>query len=436
MDGPPAPASDTAKPLPKDTLTGLYQQDHLFSALNRLLLEQKTGHIEATLALLQLENFYEIRRWVGKPEADLLLSDIAKLLTRSLPRSVLLCRCKHYEFAALLLADSSIHASLLIQRVKQALLSAVSTSLPPQLELRCGVGLVSMAPSIPSAEVMFARARHNLSRALSRQRSDGQIGDEPGLIPSITPTQILDLLRNKQLDLRFQAALNLNPERYRHFEVRCCVALGDTPVQTAELFECANQNALGEHIDRWVITECIKLLKQADSNDLQLIVNLTLNTLVSPRFFPWLHRQIAQYPELSRQLLFQISELDLLTAQHHMQFFCEQLGQANIKLGVSHFGCTPDPFRYLSLLSAHYVKLDVSWLENIRSDPARQQQLLAVSRRLLENGIRIIAGNIEEMRLLPLLWTADIHLVQGYSLQVPSTSPQGLFLQAYTLALL
>ena len=47
-------------------------------------------NLTATLALLQLENFYEIRSWVGLSEADLLLTDIAQLLKASLPKRVLL----------------------------------------------------------------------------------------------------------------------------------------------------------------------------------------------------------------------------------------------------------------------------------------------------------------------------------------------------------
>lgn len=434
MDGSATSVIDTAlTPLPKDPLTGLYQQEFLIEELQRLLQLQQTGRVEATLALLQLENFYEIRGWVGKSEADLLLSDIAHLLTRSLPKSVLLFRCQHYEFAALLLEDSSIHAQLLIQRVKQTLLSAVSTSLPPQLELKCGVGLVQLAPSIPSAEVLFARARHNLRLALSRLRLDGQMVAGQDAVLSVSASQVLHLLRNQQLALNFQPLLEFKAELCRHYEVRCGIAVGNAPIAATELFECANQNALGELIDRWVIAGCIKVLQQSASNELRLIINLSLNTIVSTRFFPWLHEQIASCQAFSAQLQFQISELDLLTAQHHMQFFSEQSGQANIKLGINHFGCTPDPFRYLSLLRVYCVKLDSSWLENIRSDPYRQEQLAVLTRRLLDSGLRVIAGCIEEMRLLPLLWSAGVNLVQGYCLQEPTNSLCCALVQQYTL---
>lgn len=436
MDGSPESFAETATTaLLKDPLTGLYQQDFLFNELNLLLQKQRAEPVEATLALLQLENFYEIRRWVGKSEANLLLSDIARLLSRSLPRSVLLCRCAHYEFAALLIDDSSLHAQLLIQRVKQAMLSAVSDSIPPQLELKCGVGLAPLAPAIPSAEVLFARARHNLSLVLSRQRVSAHADTAQDGGPEISRAQLLQVLQSTQLALSYQALLGFRPDQLCPYEVRCSAVDKEFMLPATALFESANQNALGEQVDRWVIGKSIKQLSQPDSLALRLTVNLTLNTIVSTRFFPWLREQVAEDASLPPRLVFQISELDLLTAQHHMQFFCEQLGELQIKLSINHFGCTPDPFRYLSLLHAHYVKLDSSWLENIHTDPGKQDQLQALTARLGGSGLRIIVGMIEEMALLPLLWAANINLVQGFALHEPAASLNCAFLWQHSLDL-
>jgi GGDEF domain-containing protein len=84
-----------------DPLTGFHQQDYLDEILNKNIQDHKHIPVTVSLALLQLENFYEIRTWLGKSEATLFLSDIARLLKKTLPSSVLLGRCKHYEFAAL-----------------------------------------------------------------------------------------------------------------------------------------------------------------------------------------------------------------------------------------------------------------------------------------------------------------------------------------------
>lgn len=418
----------------KDALTGLFQQDHLFKELSRLLQKQKTEPVEAALALLQLENFYEIRRWVGKSEANLLLTDTARLLSQALPRSVLICRCAHYEFAALLIDESSIHAHALIQRVQQALLSAVSDSIPPQLELKCVVGLAQLTPAVPSAEVMFARARHNLSLVLSRQRQGHPIDADPGSSIAATLPQLLRAIKGDRLQLNFQAIVGLRPDGLQRYEVRCCApGVGSAPA--AALFECANQNALGEHIDRWVISRCAQALSKPAASALRLTVNLTLNTVVSARFFTWLRELLAADSSLAARLVFQISELDLLTAQHHMQFFCAQLEELGIKLSISHFGSTPDPFRYLSLLHAHYVKLDVSLQENLRVDPYQQDRLNTLTARLVGSGLRVVASTVEDMALLPLLWAADVHFVQGFCLQEPATTMEFIFPRQQTLEL-
>ena len=49
----------------KDALTGLHGQRYLCRAIDACLEQSRESNLTATLALLQLENFYEIRTWVG-----------------------------------------------------------------------------------------------------------------------------------------------------------------------------------------------------------------------------------------------------------------------------------------------------------------------------------------------------------------------------------
>lgn len=430
------PATEEAVPenpqrdLQRDPLTGLYEQDYLSHALGKILIKSRGRKIAATLGLLQLENFYEIRSWVGKSEANLLLSDIAGVLAKALPKKVLLCRCPHYEFGILLLNDSSINARLVTDRVKQALLSAVSTSIPAQLELKCGVGLASLESSVPSAEVLFARARHNLTLAHYHPNSEPQLLDTS---PQRALKLVLQALRDNRLELCFQATPSLREDGLQHYEIRCRLPVGSTTAPTRALFETAVNNALGEEIDRRVVAQALELLQREKRRDLRLTINLTHNSLVSPRFLRWLEAEVATRTQYAQQLVFQISEIDVLIAQHHLGHFCEKLEQLNIKLCISHFGCTADPFRYLSLLRVHFVKLDNSLFAKINVNAGQYQQLITIIARLHENGLDVIAAMIEKMSLLPLLWQAKVNFVQGYCLQEPSASMGFEFLKEETL---
>lgn len=435
QDSPPASSSavaeQAAESVPqKDPLTGLYEQDYLTQTLERLLVENRARKIPATLGLLQLENFYEIRSWVGKSEANLLLSDIAGILAKTLPQKVLLCRCRHYEFGILLVNDCSINAQLITDRVKQALLSTVSASIPAQLELKCGVGLAVVESGIPSAEVLFARARQNLS--LAHYQNDDETQSE-NTNPLVALKILQQTLRDTELKLCFQATVNLAEDGLRHYEIRCLFPKDSGTAANRALFETAASNALGEEIDRRVVTQALNLLKQGETHDLRLTITLTHNSLVSPRFLQWLETELATGRQFARQLVFQLSEIDVLIAQHHLGYFCEKLQQHNIKLCISHFGCTNDPFRYLSLLQAHFVKLDNSLFAKINVNARQYQQLTEVIARLHEYDLEVIAPMLEKMPLLPLLWQAKVNFVQGYRLHEPSPSMDFQFLKDETL---
>jgi diguanylate cyclase (GGDEF)-like protein len=417
----------------RDPLTGLFQQDYLIYELEEALVRSRVAPVEATLALLQLENFYEIRTWVGRSEANLLLSDIAHALQESLPANVLLCRCQHYEFALFLCDQNSLHARTITDRVKQALHKAISASIPPQLELKCGVGLAQLDQRMPSADVVFARARHSLILAHYQARNAPQLSPPAPVNSGAALRQLEQALQENKLGLIYQPIVSLHQDGLQHYEVRTTLPRSLASQSTSMLFDAAVQNALGDDIDRWVIGNVIDLLSRRNEASLRLTISLTHNSLVDPRFFDWLQSKLHQHPHSTEQIVFQISEIDVLIAQHHMEPFCESLNQLCIKLCISNFGCTANPFRYLHLLQAHYVKLDVSLLENIDKDRARLNQLGKTVDELHEHGLRVIAAMIENMRLLPLLWRSRVNFVQGFCMQKPSTSLEFEILQDQTI---
>ena len=155
------------------------------------------------------------------------------------------------------------------------------------------------------------------------------------------------------------------------------------------------------------------------NQQLRFTINLTQNSIVSADFFPWLESVLKNYPALSGQLVFQLSEIDILIAQHHMEYFCQMLSQLDIRLSISNFGCTLDPFRYLSLLRAHYVKLDVSLLKKLGREHIRQQNLISLVSEIQDNGLQVIAPLIERSSFLPLLWQAGIEFAQGNVIHKP-----------------
>ena len=376
--------------------------------------------VAVTLALLQLENFYEIRTWVGKSEANLLLSDIAQMLTKSLPPNALVCRCPHYEFALLLTNECSLNAKKITEKLKLELQSVASSTIPPQLELHCGVGLAAIDDLTHSADVLLARARHNLSQYYYMYDFDAPDPFPVSLDSETVVSGIRTGLEEDSFRLSFQPIVSLKEDDLQYYEVRCAAPESHGIINSSAMFEYAVLNAYGEQIDRWVIRQALRLLQFKRQGNLRLTINLSQNSLVSTDFFSWLQEELKEFPCLQEQLMFQLSEIDVLISQHHMSYFCQQLEALQIQLCISHFGCTTNPFRYLPLVQAQRVKLDVSLLEKINDSAIRRKKLADTVAKLHEHGLRVTAGMVEQMIYLPTLWRAKINFVQGNCFQPPS----------------
>lgn len=428
----PGDKIDKKETFEKDALTGLQGQRYLCRAVDACLAEGRKRKLTATLALLQLENFYEIRSWVGLSEADLLLADIAQLLKASLPKRVLLCRCHNFEFAALLIGDRSVNARLITDKLKQALLSAVSPALPRQLELKCGVGMAKLESNIPSWPVVFARARHNLSLAHQHRELPTHLAS---ISPDVALRQLHRALDLPELELNFQALVRLTQDPLQHYEVRCQLAQQERSLPTHLLFETAARNALGEQLDRRIIEQVMGQLSRDANPNRRLMVNLSHNSIVSIHFLRWLEESLNERTTIASQLVFQITETDALIAQHHLITFCKVIEKLGCGLSLSNFGCTPKPLRYLSLVPANYVKLDISLLNKIDVNRARLESLNALIAELHARKIKIIAPMLERLPILPLLWQSDVEFLQGNCLHPPSSSMNFEFVETQTICL-
>ncbi len=400
---------------PIDPLTGFYGQECLNHLLGQILAARER-YPKATLALMQLENFYEIRSWLGKSEASLLLGDIGRMLTRSLPKSIVLCRCAHYEFAAILSENTLEQAKEIANQVRKIVETTGRPALPKKIDLKLGIGLASMATAGLNKEAVYARARHNMSRSYYLGSDKSQKGQGQSTQEAVA--KVYSYLKTGRLKTSFQAIVSLNDDTTEHYELRLVAAASLQPTSTEQMFDIIVQNAWGESIDRWLIQRASKLLQ--DRRHLKLSVSITQNSIVSPTFLPWLHRFTRDKPWLAHRLIIQLSEIDVLIAQSQMKSICDALAQLELRLCINHFGCTDDPFRYLNLVRAEFVKLDSAIIKRCQRGD-QQYGLSKLVEKLHANGLRVITGKVDDMARLPFLWQSRINYVQGYSFHRPSS---------------
>jgi len=415
----------------RDLLTGLLNRASFLIQIEHALGDAVYDQKHSTLLLLQLQHLDKVDVVMGKSATNLLLADIGHLLQKLLPSDVLAGRLSNSEFGILIPANEGRSRDW-SERLLESINAGLRPLVPQTLQLNAMAGSAAVTEEAVDAEVIVERARHNITARQNQERNRGQLS-----VLDSRPNEILLGLREALADgnfvLVFQPVVNLKADGLEHYEIRIRMPIKSS-AENALLFppdflEVANQHGLGEEIDRWVLLQAMDLLQLRDNPRLRFTVNLTQNSITGSTLLPWLADRLQELRQSTEQLILQVSELDIVSTPHKVEEFSRLLAELNLRLSITHFGCSLDPFRYLDMLQAHFVKLDRALLQDLDVEAKQREKLQTMVKGLHAHGLLVIAPMIDQIEMLPLLWQADLNMVQGNCLQEPGDSMDFSFMQ-------
>ncbi len=416
----------------RDLLTGLLNRSSMHAQIEHAISDVVYERKSSTLLLIQLQNMDEIALVMGRPATNLLLGDIGSLLQKLLPADAVAGRLQSNELAVLIPELSSRDKKWLLA-LHDSINANLQPLVPQTLQLFAISGTAAVTADASDAEVILGRARYNISVQKNQRRLNYDGDGNRKLAPEEILKRMQGALSNGDFVLAFQPVVNLKADGLEHYEIR--IRMRNSTGNDSELIyppdflEMANQHGLGEEIDRWVILSSLELLKSRNTPQLRLTINVTQNSITGATLIPWLVNKLHVLRQSTEQLILQISELDIISAPEKTSEFSRQLQEIGIKLAVTHFGCSLDPFRHLALVNAHFVKLDKALIQDLGIDAKQLETLQLIISRLHASSVQVIAPMIDQMGMLPLLWQANVNMVQGNCLQEPSDNMDFTFMQ-------
>lgn len=282
-----------------------------------------------------------------------------------------------------------------------------------------------------------------------------QTGDakdcEPVPHNQLTVIKIREAMAAGAFRLNFQPTVSLDESEEQYFEVRCGLAFDSESLPARQLFDVANKQQLGRELDRWIITRAFKLLRLSNQPHLNLSVWIGRVTIQDPQFMDWIASQLCDSANRPGQVIFQISERDVLPDEAAAQQFCQSLKDMGFRvclvertdalnsaatsrnLSLNHSrdlsrnltrGLTRDLPRNVRLdsplnLPLDYLKLAPEYIHNIEHESKRRLRLKKRIAALNRRGIRVIAAQLDDILLLPILWKAGVDFAQGNCLWAP-----------------
>ena len=264
------------------------------------------------------------------------------------------------------------------------------------------------APQFDEAATAFlSSVAGSLSRALGEEEHER--AGRRTLLASID-----GLLDAKALTMRYQPVVDLISGAVRGVEA--LARFQDTSRTTAQWFSDAS------HVDRSAELELRAVaLALADTRDWygDLWLNLSASVLVSPALAGMFgHRDLTH-------LLVEVSEHEEVSDYAALRRALQPFREAGLRVAVDDVGAGFASLRHVLELSPDVIKLDISLVQGMPTDPARQALVSALVAFAGQAGALVVAEGIETDAELQAVRATDVALGQGFHLSVP-VSPERL----------
>ncbi len=378
------------------------------------------------LCLVQLNDFKHINEVQGYPAADNLLKTVAKSLeaiANQWPGSQL-AHLTGADFALLVETDGDEQITRLAGQLAATLagLHAASQLDSPDVG-HIGIGYfdgrLSAQELLAEADTALHIARNKGANAWYLRRPDDR-GSGQMLGAMQWQEFIRQALEHDRIQLQYQPVIACTDRRLLHQEVLVRILQdpdepGSARLLAAGLFlpQVASP-ALAVDIDKAVIAQLLRHLRDRPGDQTRYAVNLSLHSIAAEGFMTWMSGQLAGHREYAPRLIFELPEYGVVAAIDRVKRLLELVAGFGAKLSIDHFGRSFNSLAYLRSLQIDCLKIDGSFMRSIETSNDNQffVQTLAQIAHGLE--IVVIAEGIETELAWKLLPTLHVDGAQGY----------------------
>ncbi len=414
-----------------DSLTGLLNRQQFEERLQTALDGALTGEEHHVLCYLDLDQFKLINDTHGHPAGDQLLKEISLLLKECLGDDDSLARLGGDEFSVIL-KHQSLEAA---QRDAKALCRAVRDFdyvwQDKQFEVGVSIGLVPITMQWHDlAEIMrVADSACDVAKEMGRNRVHAYEPRDLALRQREVEMRWIQHIRQALNEDRFQlycqniVPLGKNPEHDTHYEILLRMKGDDGKVvRPTEFITAAERYHLMPAIDRWVVTNALKLLgKRLARSDINgmFAINVSGQSLDDEEFLDFVMGKLHSSAVPPEMICFEITETVAATNLAMVQRFISVLRGMGCRFALDDFGRGISSFAYLKNLKVDYLKIDGMFVKDIVNDEIGHAMVESINHIGHIMGMQTIAEFVESQDVLEKLIDLGVDHVQGYQLGRP-----------------
>jgi diguanylate cyclase (GGDEF)-like protein/PAS domain S-box-containing protein len=416
-----------------DALTGLP---------NRILFHDRVQHAIARVdrsgeqlfvLYLDLDDFKTVNDTLGHEVGDQLLRHVAGRVSATIRTADTLSRLGGDEFAVLLEDADLPQATLVANRIQDALAEEVTLG-GSSFHITASIGLAAYQGPWPAPTVSELLRAADIAMYRSKRAGKGRS-------TLYAPAMQEELQRRTDLERELQHALDRN-EIEVVYQPIVRLATGDIvgaealmrwhngtygQVSPAEFIPLAEQSGLIVPLGRYVLRQaCARAASwnasRADGGQISVAVNISPRQLQDPDLVGDVSQALRDSGLPARLLTIEVTETQLL--QENCAAVLSQIRQLGVRVALDDFGTGYASLSHLNSLSVDQLKIDLTFVHGLTSGGARGQLTASVLALAEGLGLDVVAEGIETEDQLERLRELGAQAGQGFLFSHPRSDPE------------
>ncbi|MCC5973115.1 MAG: EAL domain-containing protein, partial [Rubellimicrobium sp.] len=419
----------------RDALTGLVNRKTFAERMEATLETLQAGDGSGAVVVLDIDNFKDVNDTLGHNGGDAFLQEVATRLTENCRAGDTIARLGGDEFALLLppevysrsLALSTVSA--IVERVC-APLDIAGRRLYPKMS--AGVVLYpddgrTAADLLKNADVAIYARQHEGRNGVSLY--------DPALKQQLSrrselSARLREAIANDQVDVAFQAQVNLHTGEHVAFEALARWCLDGTMISPSEFVPIAEEFSMAKELDRLILRKSAALLARLKARGYEpgrVAINLSTDTLGDPLLVTTVGSVLEPHGITFNDLEIEVTECVVIERSHEkIRANLAETRERGALVALDDFGTGYASLRHLKTLRVDTLKIDQTFVRGVlrdRGDATIVKAIINIARSL---NIGVVAEGIESERQALFLASQGCRIGQGYLFHKPESDIEEL----------
>ncbi len=417
-----------------DSLTGLANRRRFMEQLKRSIERARFMGRHMALLYMDLDQFKRINDTLGHSAGDRLLEHVAKVLFEVVRTTDLIARTLNEdgeievsrvggdEFAILLSEISTLaDAGLVAQRILDAITTPITFE-EHQISTTASIGIAIFPEDGENVESLIKDADIAMYKAKERGRNIYEYFSETmneGLLRKLTlETHLRHALERGELRVVYQPRINLRERRIAGLEALLrwdSAELG--PVSPKDFIPVAEDTGLIVPIGEWVLqTACAQAeaWRAAGHPKLCVSVNVSSRQFVHHDIRKTVVQVLKSTGLAPHRLELEITESVLLEDDPTTVETLREISAMGVAIALDDFGTGYSSMGYLTRLPLDTLKLDLSLVRNVGSDPTARGMAKALIAMAHAVNLSVTAEGVDHIDQARFLEEEGCDEVQGF----------------------